>query len=65
MKEIIYLYPESFELDLLNKYKFWMAIPKLPLMNIKLIKEFYNKYKKKISDEDKKYNTLEKIPFYN
>ena len=59
----MYLYPESFELDLLNKHKFWMAIPKLPSMNIKLIKEFYNKYKKKISNEDKKCNILEKLPY--
>ena len=65
MKDIIYLYPEHFELDFLYKQRFFQATPILPDINIKLIKKYYNKYKKDISPEELVYNKVEKKLFYN
>jgi 5'-3' exonuclease len=43
--ELKYLYPYKFEQDFINKTKYWMGIPYLPPLNIKLIKYTYEKYK--------------------
>jgi 5'-3' exonuclease len=58
---LLYLYPSKFEQDFINKKKYWMAIPKLPPLNIKLIKYKYNKYKNEILDNEKNRNICEKI----
>ena len=36
-----HLYPFDYELDYLDKSKFWQTIPNLPSMNIKLIRDSY------------------------
>ena len=64
-KDIIYLYPKKFEVDFLYKYAFHKGTPILPDINIKLIKKYYNKYKKDIPSEELVYNKVEKKPFYN
>lgn len=43
------LYPTEFEQDFINKNKYWMGIPKLPPLNIELIRETFNKYINKLS----------------
>jgi 5'-3' exonuclease len=58
---LLYLYPNKFEQDFINKKKYWMAIPKLPPLNINLIKYKYNKYKNELLDDEKNRNINEKI----
>ncbi len=40
-----HLYPSNFELDFLDKTKYWQTIPNLPNMNIDLVKKTYNSVK--------------------
>ena len=54
--EIAYMYPTTIVQDFINKRKFWMGIPLLPQINIKLIKDTYNKVKDNISRNDQKRN---------
>jgi 5'-3' exonuclease len=42
---LIFMYPYEFEQDFINKKKYWMGIPNLPPLDIKLIKSSYHKYK--------------------
>ena len=53
-----HLYPIDFELDLLNKSKYWMTIPKLPPLEINLVKYIYMKYQDELSKEDNFRNRL-------
>jgi 5'-3' exonuclease len=48
---INHLYPEKYELDLIGKKKYWMAIPILPCLEINLIKKVFEKYSKLLSDD--------------
>jgi len=59
-----YLYPTSFELDFLNKKKYWMTIPKLPDLDITSIQKIFKKYSYKITDFDKKLNSKQKVYIY-
>lgn len=58
---IIHLYPIKIDIDFLYKHKYWEGIPKLPPMEIKLVKHSYLKYKDEISDDDLKRNHIENI----
>lgn len=58
---LIYLYPKEFDQDFINKKKYWMAIPKLPPLDIKLIKHSYFKYKNELSDDEQKINESKKV----
>lgn len=49
---IIHLYPTNINIDYLYKHKYWEGIPKLPDMEIHLIKYIYSKYKDEINNED-------------
>jgi 5'-3' exonuclease len=62
--DIIYLYPTHFEIDLINKKKYWMGIPYLPNLDIDAIKIFYNKYRKLLTKHEKSINKIKDI-FYN
>ena len=53
-----HLYPIDFELDLLNKSKYWMTIPKLPPLEINLVKYIYMKYQDELSKEDNFRNRI-------
>jgi 5'-3' exonuclease len=53
-----HLYPIDFEQDYLNKSKYWMIIPKLPPLEIDLIKYIYMKYQDELSKEDNFRNRL-------
>ena len=48
--DLQHLYPRDYELDYLDKSKYWQTIPNLPNMDINLIKKIYRKIK-----IDKKY----------
>jgi 5'-3' exonuclease len=49
---LTYLYPIEFEQDFINKTKYWMGIPKLPPLNIPLIKHIFEKYKDDLTKEE-------------
>jgi 5'-3' exonuclease len=53
---LTYLYPNEFEQCFLNKKKYWMGIPILPPLDIKLIKYIFNKYKDELTEEEKNRN---------
>ena len=53
-----HLYPIDFEQDLLNKSKYWMTIPKLPPLEINLVKYIYMKYQDELSKEDNFRNRI-------
>ena len=55
---IIYLYPREFIQDFINKKRYWMGIPKLPPLDIDMIKETFNKYQTKLTTEEKSRNTI-------
>jgi 5'-3' exonuclease len=49
---LTYLYPLEFEQDFINKTRYWMGIPKLPPLNIPLIKHIFEKYKDDLTKEE-------------
>ena len=49
------MYPVEFELDFINKNKYYQANPILPPLDLDIIKNFYNEYKEFIKDKEKKY----------
>ena len=53
-----HLYPTDFEQDYLNKPKYWMSIPKLPPLEIDLVKYMYTKYQDELSKEDNFRNRI-------
>jgi 5'-3' exonuclease len=53
--------PYEFEQDFVNKKKYWMAIPRLPPLDIELIKNIHDKYEGKLEDFEKERNTTKKI----
>jgi len=58
---IIYLYPREFIQDFINKKRYWMGIPKLPPLDINMVKETFNKYQTKLSPEEKSRNITEQV----
>ena len=56
---LIHLYPSSIEIDFLYKHKYWEGIPKLPQLEIKLVRHSYSKYKNEIDEDDLKRNRIE------
>jgi 5'-3' exoribonuclease 2 len=61
---LAHLYPTKFEIDLINKHKYWMGIPLLPPLEIGLIKRTIKKYYNKLNKEEKYYNTAMEINYY-
>lgn len=60
---IIFMYPTEFEQDFINKKKYWMGVPRLPPLDIELIKHSYYKYKDEILTDEKKRN-ITTAPYY-
>ena len=57
---LAYMYPSEFDQDFINKTKHWMAIPKLPPLDIELIKYIYNKYQDELNSGEKERNIIKK-----
>ena len=55
---IIYLYPEEFTQDFINKKRYWMGIPNLPPLDIKQLKYSYSKYEDELTKEEQNRNKL-------
>jgi 5'-3' exonuclease len=62
---IIHLYPLNVDIDFLYKHKYWEGIPKLPPMEIKLVKHSYLKYKDEIDKTDLNRNRIEDDIIYD
>ena len=63
---LIYMYPLEFEQDFINKRKYWEGIPKLPPLDIELVKHMFNKYSDElIASEVERNKTLEIFVFKN
>jgi 5'-3' exonuclease len=58
---LIYMYPQEFEQDFINKKKYWMGIPKLPPLDINQIKHSYFKYKDELKKEELERNEPKKV----
>lgn len=58
---LIYMYPQEFEQDFINKKRYWMAIPKLPPLDIKQITHSYFKYKDELKKEELERNEIKKV----
>jgi len=56
--QISHLYPTDFQIDFLYKKRYWEALPKLPCLEINLVRHVYKKYKDELSDDDLKRNKL-------
>ena len=59
------LYPNSFKQDFIGKGRYWMGIPYLPPLEIELVKRTFEKYKKKLSENDKNKNKVVKNYIFN
>ena len=57
---LAYMYPYEFEQDFINKRKYWMGIPKLPPVDIDLLKHYYSKYKDELKSDEIKRNGIKK-----
>ena len=62
--DIMYLYPHDFEIDFINKKKYWMGIPILPPLDIDKVIMIFKKYKKLLTNSERKMNKTLDI-FYN
>ena len=62
---IIYLYPREFIQDFINKKRYWMGIPKLPPLDIDMVKETFNKFQKKLTLEEKSRNTSNQVLIFS
>ena len=47
---LIYLYPTDIDHDYIGKTKYYQGLPKLPPMDIDLVKHIYIKYKDELKD---------------
>jgi 5'-3' exonuclease len=60
------MYPLEFEQDFINKHRYWEGIPKLPPLDIDLVKHMFKKYEDELTlDEIKKNSFLEIIEINN
>ncbi len=55
---LAYMYPQEFEQDFINKKRYWMGIPKLPPLDIDLIKHVFYKYQDELKPEEKDRNNI-------
>jgi len=59
-----HLYPSTFEIDLINKKKFWMGCVKLPQLEISNVNFMFNKYKHKLNYIENDMNKVKNIYIY-
>ena len=54
-------FPEKYDLDFINKKKYYLGVPKIPSLNINLINETFEKYENKLIKKYLMRNRLKKI----
>jgi 5'-3' exoribonuclease 2 len=62
---VAHLYPDDYELDMLYKHKYWMCEPILPDIDVDSIRHIFNKYEKKLNDEELLMNTIVDVYEFN
>jgi 5'-3' exonuclease len=62
---LIYMYPNEFEQDFINKHRHWAAIPRLPPLDIELVKHMFYKYQDELTSEEKIRNKIIDIIIVN
>lgn len=55
---LAYMYPLEFDQDFINKKRYWMGIPKLPPLDIDLIKHVFYKYQDELKQDEKDRNSI-------
>jgi 5'-3' exoribonuclease 2 len=55
---LAYMYPQEFDQDFINKKRYWMGIPKLPPLDINLIKHVFYKYQDELKQDEKERNSI-------
>ena len=58
---VAHLYPLKFDIDLINKKKYWMGIPILPSLEINTIKHIFKKYENKLNYQEREMNNITQI----
>ena len=58
---IKFLFPEKYDLDFINKKKYYLGVPKIPSLNLSLINETFEKYEGKLIKKYLIRNKLKKI----
>ena len=62
---LIYMYPLEFEQDFINKHRYWAGIPRLPPLDIELVKHMYYKYQDELTTDEKNRNKIIEIIMIN
>jgi 5'-3' exonuclease len=62
---LAHLYPIDFEIDFLYKHRYWEGIPKLPPLEIKLVRHAFKKYKDELTQDELNRNRLDKEFIFN
>jgi 5'-3' exonuclease len=60
-----YMYPSEFEQDFINKRRYWEGIPRLPPLDIELVKHMFYKYEDELLVEEKNKNKIIEIIIIN
>ena len=58
---VAHLYPLNFDIDLINKKKYWMGIPILPSLEIDTIKHVFKKYENKLNYQEREMNKISNV----
>jgi 5'-3' exonuclease len=58
---LIYMYPLEFDQDFINKHRYWAGIPRLPPLDIELVKHMYYKYQDELTTDEKNRNETKEI----
>ena len=62
---LAFMYPLEFEQDFINKHRYWAGIPKLPPLDIELMKHMFKKYQDELTIEEKNKNKIIDIIMIN
>lgn len=62
---LAHLYPLEFQVDFLYKHRYYEGIPRLPELEINLVKHTFAKYADELSKEEKELNKLKDNYYFN
>jgi len=62
---LAHLYPLEFQVDFLYKHKYYEGIPRLPELEINLVKHTFAKYADELSKDEKELNKLKDNYYFN
>jgi 5'-3' exonuclease len=62
---LAHLYPLEFQVDFLYKHKYYEGIPRLPELEISLVKHSFAKYADELSKDEKELNKIKDNYYFN